>query len=228
MPDIKFVNIDIESGNQKISNFVASIISGRSLTVVGDKNSGRDALMQGMIGFIPLLSGSILVDEEPIHTLPPNQRKIIKIGSDWGLFPHLSVEDNVSFGLRFHKLSKTEFTEQKETTLKIFGLLGIISVFVGLFTSGYIALYAFLSGGLFCSIMWPSIFALSIHGLGKYTSQGSSFLVMMILGGAIIPPLQGKLADIMGIHESYWIAVICFIYLAYFAHKTRNLIKIKN
>ena len=51
---------------------------------------------------------------------------------------------------------------------------------------------------------------------------------MMILGGAIIPPLQGKLADIMGIHESYWIAVICFIYLAYFAHKTRNLIKIKN
>ena len=123
MPDIKFVNIDIESGNQKISNFVASIMSGRSLTVVGDKNSGRDALIQGMIGFIPLLSGSILVDEEPLHTLPPNQRKIIKIGSDWGLFPHLSVEDNVSFGLRFHKLSKTEFTEQKETTLKIFGLL---------------------------------------------------------------------------------------------------------
>ena len=118
--------------------------------------------------------------------------------------------------------------ERPALTLKIFGLLGIISVFVGLFTSGYIALYAFLSGGLFCSIMWPSIFALSIHGLGKYTSQGSSFLVMMILGGAIIPPLQGKLADIMGIHESYWIAVICFIYLAYFAHKTRNLIKIKN
>ena len=51
MSDIKFVNIDIESGNQKISNFVASITSGRSLTVVGDKNSGRDALIGGMIGF---------------------------------------------------------------------------------------------------------------------------------------------------------------------------------
>jgi FHS family L-fucose permease-like MFS transporter len=107
----------------------------------------------------------------------------------------------------------------------IFGILGILSVLVGLFSSGQFALYAFLSGGLFCSIMWPSIFALSINGLGKYTSQGSSFLVMMILGGAIIPPLQGKLADIMGIHESYWIAVICFIYLTYFAQKSGNLIK---
>ena len=115
--------------------------------------------------------------------------------------------------------------EKPALTLKIFGLLGVISVIIGLFTSGQIALYAFLSGGLFCSIMWPSIFALSIHGIGKYTSQGSSFLVMMILGGAIIPPLQGKIADIIGIHESYWIAVVCFIYLTYFAQKTGNLIK---
>ena len=116
--------------------------------------------------------------------------------------------------------------EKPALTLKIFGILGIISVIVGLFSTGHLALYAFLSGGLFCSIMWPSIFALSINGLGKYTSQGSSFLVMMILGGAIIPPLQGKLADIMGIHESYWIAVICFVYLTYFAQKAGNLIKI--
>tara|TARA_B100002052_G_scaffold169117_1_gene153903 strand:+ start:3421 stop:5058 length:1638 start_codon:yes stop_codon:yes gene_type:complete len=115
--------------------------------------------------------------------------------------------------------------EKPALTLKIFGILGILSVLVGLFSSGQIALYAFLSGGLFCSIMWPSIFALSINGLGKYTSQGSSFLVMMILGGAIIPPIQGKLADIIGIHESYWIAVVCFIYLTYFAEKTGNLIK---
>ncbi len=115
--------------------------------------------------------------------------------------------------------------EKPALTLKIFSMLGILSILLGLFSSGQFALYAFLSGGLFCSIMWPSIFALSINGLGKYTSQGSSFLVMMILGGAIIPPLQGKLADIIGIHESYWIAVICFIYLTYFAQKAGNLIK---
>ena len=117
--------------------------------------------------------------------------------------------------------------EKPALTLKIFGFLGIAAMLVGLFTTGNIALFAFLSGGLFCSIMWPSIFALSIQGLGKYTSQGSSFLVMMILGGAIIPPLQGKLADIMDIHSSYWIAVICFVYLAFFAHRVGNILNNK-
>jgi FHS family L-fucose permease-like MFS transporter len=117
--------------------------------------------------------------------------------------------------------------EKPALTLKIFGFLGIVSVLVGLFSSGQLALFAFLSGGLFCSIMWPSIFALSIHGLGKYTSQGSSFLVMMVLGGAIIPPLQGKLADIIGIHSSYWIAVACFVYLAFFAQKIGKILNLK-
>ena len=117
--------------------------------------------------------------------------------------------------------------ERPALTLKIFGLLGVVAMLIGLFTTGNIALFAFLSGGLCCSIMWPSIFALSIQGLGKYTSQGSSFLVMMILGGAIIPPLQGKLADIIGIHSSYWIAVVCFVYLAFFAQKVGNILNSK-
>jgi|TARA_B110000240_G_scaffold60455_1_gene68875 FHS family L-fucose permease-like MFS transporter len=110
-------------------------------------------------------------------------------------------------------------------TLKTFGLLGVLAMLVGLFTTGTVAIFAFLSGGLFCSIMWPSIFSLSIKGLGKYTSQGSAFLVMMILGGAIIPPIQGKLADIIGIHESYWITVFCFLYLMYFAQKVEKIFK---
>ncbi len=110
-------------------------------------------------------------------------------------------------------------------TLKTFGLLGVLAMLLGLFTTGTVAIFAFLSGGLFCSIMWPSIFALSIKGLGKFTSQGSAFLVMMILGGAIIPPIQGKLADMIGIHESYWVTVFCFIYLMYFAQKVERIFK---
>ena len=110
-------------------------------------------------------------------------------------------------------------------TLKTFGLFGVIAMILGLYTTGTVAIFAFLSGGLFCSIMWPSIFALSIKGLGKFTSQGSAFLVMMILGGAIIPPIQGKLADIIGIHSSYWVTVICFIYLMYFAKKVEGIFK---
>jgi len=113
--------------------------------------------------------------------------------------------------------------DKPTSTLKIFGVFGVLAMLIGLFSSGYIALFSFLSGGLFCSIMWPCIFDLSIKGLGKYTSQGSSFLIMMILGGAIIPPLQGKLADIIGIHESYWVTVFCFVYLIIFAEKTKKI-----
>ena len=115
----------------------------------------------------------------------------------------------------------------KDNALKImaiFSLLGVIAMLVGILGSGEIALFAFLTGGLFCSIMWPCIFSLSITGLGKYTSQGSSFLVMMILGGAIIPPLQGKLADIFGMITSYWVAVICFVFLLVYSVTTKQIL----
>ncbi|AZB01405.1 MFS transporter [Chryseobacterium joostei] len=107
-------------------------------------------------------------------------------------------------------------------TLIIFGLFGTAAMITGLLTTGNVAIYAFLSGGLACSIMWPSIFTLAITGLGKYTAQGSAFLVMMILGGGIIPPLQGKLSDIIGIHNSYVIPVLCFVYITLFAYLAKK------
>jgi FHS family L-fucose permease-like MFS transporter len=119
-------------------------------------------------------------------------------------------------------------------TLLIFSSLGLIAMIIGIMSKEQVAIYAFLSGGLFCSIMWPAIFNLSILGLGKYQSQGSAFLIMMILGGGIIPPLQGKLADYIqtksdvvgtGIHQSYWVPVICFAYLAFFAFIVRGILK---
>jgi FHS family L-fucose permease-like MFS transporter len=118
------------------------------------------------------------------------------------------------------------FTKDKPAlTLGLFGILGTVAMIVGLLTTGDIAIYAFLSGGLFCSIMWPCIFSLSLGGLGKYQSQGSAFLIMMILGGALIPPLQGKLSDLMGIHQSFIVGVFCFLYLALFALFARNSLR---
>jgi FHS family L-fucose permease-like MFS transporter len=115
-------------------------------------------------------------------------------------------------------------------TLKVFSMIGLAAMLIGLFSTGTVALFAFISGGLFCSIMWPCIFSLSINGLGKYTAQGSSFLVMMILGGAIIPPIQGKIADIFTIQSSYWVAVLCFAYLILYAFLTKKILgnKIEN
>lgn len=112
-------------------------------------------------------------------------------------------------------------------TLMIFSLCGMLFMLAGIFSTGIVATYAFLGGGLFCSIMWPAIFVLAIAGLGKHTSQGSAFLIMMILGGAIIPPLQGKLADLksIGIHNSYWVTVFCFGYLAMFSIGVKGILR---
>lgn len=119
-------------------------------------------------------------------------------------------------------------------TLLTFSFFGLVAMLIGIFSEGQVAIYAFLAGGLACSIMWPAIFSLSIAGLGKYTTQGSAFLIMMILGGGIIPLIQGKLADYLqsgsdvpgyGIHNSYWVAVICFAYLAFFAFIVKGILR---
>jgi FHS family L-fucose permease-like MFS transporter len=110
-------------------------------------------------------------------------------------------------------------------SLTIFGALGVLSLLVGLTATGDVAIYGLLSAGLFCSIMWPCIFSLSLAGLGKYQGQGSSLLVMMILGGALIPPLQGKLSDLIGIQESFVIGAFCFAYILFFAIYVNQLLK---
>ena len=122
-------------------------------------------------------------------------------------------------------------------TLMIFGIAGIAMMFLGLvYPDKEMAKYFFISGGLFCSIMWPSIFDLAIAGLGKNTGKASSFLVMMILGGGIIPLIQGYICDfdltnpagIMGItwtHFSYVIPILCFAYLAFYGFVTPKILK---
>jgi FHS family L-fucose permease-like MFS transporter len=116
--------------------------------------------------------------------------------------------------------------EKPAKTLLIFSLFGIAAMILGMVTHGKLAVFAFISGGLFCSVMWPNIFALSVAGLGKYTSQGSTFLIMMILGGAIIPPFQGWLSDALdNIHMSYIVTIFLFAYLAFFSMRAKSALK---
>lgn len=118
------------------------------------------------------------------------------------------------------------FTNEKPVKmLLVFSVMGMIAMIIGMLTTGMVSIMAFISGGLFCSILWPCIFPMAIAGLGRYTSQGSSLLIMMILGGAIIPPLQGYIAEVTNIHTSYWITVVCFAYLAWYALKTNVILK---
>jgi FHS family L-fucose permease-like MFS transporter len=77
-------------------------------------------------------------------------------------------------------------------------------------------MYAILLVGLCNSIMFPTIFSLAIHRLGPCTSQGSGILCLAIVGGAILPLIQGKLADLYGIQLSFIVPIICFIYIIYY------------
>jgi MFS transporter, FHS family, L-fucose permease len=116
--------------------------------------------------------------------------------------------------------------EKPVKTLLTVSLLAAAFMLIGVFTKGIVSVYAFMAGGLCCSVMWPCIFSLGVGGLGKYTSQGSAFLIMMILGGAVIPPFQGALGDKIGdMHNSYLVAVVCFLFLAFLAVKLRGVLK---
>jgi len=90
-------------------------------------------------------------------------------------------------------------------------------VVISLLTHGHLAMIALLAVGFCNSIMFPSIFTLGIQDLGPLTSKGSSILIGAILGGAIVPKLQGIVADHIGLHRSFFIPAICYIYIAAFA-----------
>ncbi|GGK16308.1 hypothetical protein GCM10007962_08320 [Yeosuana aromativorans] len=109
--------------------------------------------------------------------------------------------------------------------LLIFSLLGILALAVGMSNDGMVSVYAFTSVGLFCSTLWPCIFTLAVSGLGNNTSQGSSFLIMMIMGGGIISVLQGLVSESIGIHASYIVGVVCFAYLAFYAWRVKGILK---
>ena len=105
-------------------------------------------------------------------------------------------------------------------TLAIFALIVIGLLTTTLFTNGQVAMWTIVGIGLFNSIMWSNIFTLAIKDLGKDTAQGSSILVMMILGGALIPVLQGAVADALnGYHISFFIPIFCYLYLSYYGWK---------
>jgi FHS family L-fucose permease-like MFS transporter len=111
--------------------------------------------------------------------------------------------------------------------LLIFSGCAITALFIGMLSSGMVSVFAFISVGLFCSTLWPCIYTLAVTGLGKHTNEGSSFLIMMIMGGGFISLFQGYLGDAsrLGIQWSYLVGVGCFAYLAFYAIKAKSALK---
>ena len=108
--------------------------------------------------------------------------------------------------------------------LGLFALCAVALLCVTIAAHGPLAMWAIIAIGLFNSIMWSNIFTLTIDGLGEETAQGSSLLVMMIVGGALVPPLQGLIIDAAkdagqlerGFHLSFLVPLLCYIYLGWY------------
>ena len=101
--------------------------------------------------------------------------------------------------------------------LTVVAALGCVLVLTAVLAHGPVAMWAIVSCGLCNSVMWPSIFPMSIEGLGKYTSQGSGLLVTMVVGGAVVPEIQGFLADHFGYQRSFLVVLACYAYVLFFA-----------
>ncbi len=102
-------------------------------------------------------------------------------------------------------------------------LVAVVLVLIALFGSGPLAMWSLLAVGLCNSIMFPTIFSLAIGGLGAHTGQGSGILCAAIVGGAIVPLLQGVLADQIGLQKALFIPVSCYLYIAYYGRMIRRM-----
>jgi MFS transporter, FHS family, L-fucose permease len=106
---------------------------------------------------------------------------------------------------------------QANKVLGVAAILAALLVLASMLTTGHVAMWTIIAVGLFNSVMFPTIFTLSIEGLGPLTGDGSGLLVAAIVGGAIIPELQGILADKIGIHHAFFIPILCYFYIVFFA-----------
>ncbi|MCD6066302.1 MAG: major facilitator superfamily 1 [Bacteroidetes bacterium] len=202
----EFLGLESDKSVHFISLYWGCLMIGRwtgSINAFDLKKRVKEILMI----VVPVVAYAVIILVNYIKGSPLNDL--------FGFFPFIILLIVASFIVR----------ENPVRTMFVFGTLAAVMMIVGLMTTGRIAVYSFISGGLFCSVMWPCIFALSIAGLGKYTAQGSSLLIMMILGGAVIPVVQAKLSEGTSIHMSYIVPVICFAYLAFFGWRLKGILR---
>jgi len=109
---------------------------------------------------------------------------------------------------------------QKMKTGQLLGICAVCAaalVAISMLSTGHFAMYSIILVGFFNSIMFPSIFTLGVAELGPLTGDGSGIMIMAIVGGAIIPLAQGAIADRIGIHHAFFLPVICYLYILFFA-----------
>lgn len=106
-------------------------------------------------------------------------------------------------------------------------IINLCLLLTTMFSTGYVAVYSIVAIGLFNSIMFPTIFSLGIAEMGPLTEQASSLLVMAIVGGAVVPFIQGMLSDSIGIQHAFFLTLICYAFILYYGAKGSKPKKVK-
>lgn len=105
----------------------------------------------------------------------------------------------------------------QEKALKVSAILGVVFALLAIFTDGYISVLSISFLGLANALVFPAIWPLAIAGLGRFTKIGSSFLIMALAGGAILPLVYGYLADSISPQQAYWVVIPCYLFILYYA-----------
>jgi FHS family L-fucose permease-like MFS transporter len=112
-----------------------------------------------------------------------------------------------------------------ERLLFFYSLINLVLLVFAINLKGMASVYALIGVEFFMSIMFPTIFSLSVRGLGEQTKFGSSLVIMAIAGGAVLPIIMGKVSDMLGIQTAYIVPALCFLVVLYFAKRTVNFHK---
>lgn len=170
----------------------------------------RPAVKRGMVTLIPVMAFAVIL-------LLPGLGRTLRL--DWSQAAELcSVANAQHYGVLLIVLLAAFFIGEAspQRMLAVFSAVIIVLLITGMVSSGDTAKWAVLGVGLFCSVMWSNIFSLAIEGLGPLKSQASSLLVLAILGGAVLPPLQGALADRFGLQFSFLVPLLAFVYVGFY------------
>ncbi|GAC1301013.1 MAG: L-fucose:H+ symporter permease [Mucilaginibacter sp.] len=111
--------------------------------------------------------------------------------------------------------------------LATYSAINVVLLLLAVILHAKFSVFALIGVAFFMSIMFPTIFSLSIRGLGSKTKLGSSLVIMGIVGGAVIPPIMGKVSDMSNIQYAYLVPIVCFVYIFYFAWKNLNVKKVE-
>lgn len=170
----------------------------------------RPALRNGLVVAVPAIAFLTIVCAPAVSASLS--------GGDASAAFHLGLSNALHYGGPLLLLLVAFFvgSSSPHRLLALFGTIIIALLATGMWGQGEVARWAVLGVGLFCSIMWSNIFSLAIEGLGPLKSQGSSLLIMAILGGAFLPPLQGLIADSHSIQLSFIVPMVAFAYVVFY------------